>query len=61
MFSDIPYAGAPFASLGGTSVSVDLTGVTAVGVVGTVDVRTDQIIDVTGVYAVGRVGTIDVS
>ena len=40
MFADIPFAGAPFASLGGTNVAVDLTGVTAVGRVGTVEVQT---------------------
>jgi hypothetical protein len=40
--------------------AIAVTGVAAVGVVGTVDFNTDQNIDVTGVSAVGQVGTVDI-
>jgi len=45
MFAESPYASTPFASLGvGADVEVTVTGVYAVGVVGTVGVSTGQIL-----------------
>jgi len=58
MYGFFPYAGAPFADAGTTSLSVvvSVTGVQAVGQLGTVSVNTDQLILATGVQAVGQVG-----
>ena len=60
MFGFSPYAGAPFADTGDLSlgISVAVTGVSAVGVVGDVAVSSGQTIAVTSVNAVGAVGDV---
>ena len=63
-FGFSPYASVPYASPGGaasTNVNVLVTGVQAVGYLGTANVTGDANITLTGVQAVGQVGTVTVT
>jgi len=61
-FGFSPYAGAPFADVGDTAqgISVQLTGVSSVGVVGTVAVGLGIEVVLTGVNAVGQLGNVTI-
>jgi len=61
MFGFFPFAAAPFADLGSQSVSVDVTGVSATGQVGSVTVAAGADVTLTGVSATGFVGAVDVN
>ena len=60
-FSDTPIASSPFSSLGGLSVNVSVTGVSATGAVGSVTVKGIANVSVTGVSATGNVGSVTVA
>jgi hypothetical protein len=58
MFGTIPFAGAPFASAGGSSGTGQVNGVSAFGQVGTVVVSISDAIILTGVEATASVGSV---
>ena len=63
MFGFSPFASAPFADTGAGSVSVNVTvtGVQAVGYLGTASVSGEANVSLTGVQGVGQVGTVTIN
>ena len=63
MFGGFPYGGSPFADTGDATlgISVQLTGVSAVGRLGNVDVVESVTFVLTGVNAVGAVGSVTIA
>ena len=59
-FGFAPYASAPYADTGSSvvNVQVNVTGVQAVGYLGTAGVNGDANTNLTGVQGVGQVGTV---